>query len=418
MPKLVRRTGTQHLWVRFSVEGRLVQRSTGTADRREAQTRAAEIEAAERKRGGGSAASSGYGPALSTLAERDLSEASARGVSDASLETLGIHWRRILHSQTFAAGRADAVTKDAIVAYIQERRADGIRGQTIRKELGILKRALLGAQESGQAFRIPVRWPVVRSDAKHPTRAGRLIPEDRIRAFLEGLSGELRDQFAFALMTGMRAGELFRLRDRWVEPAPKGSPTPWLVRIPDVATKTGKGRVVGCSNAAWAILAGRTGPFVSVFRKDAVEATRKAAVLAGIAFVPTLRDCRATHASLAARLTGDPKAAQVALGHSTGTMTDVYLKATTDRALRAGQVVQEALYSDPKKTAPAGRKTQRGRRDAWGETRTPTSCDTNPSRQTQALRWRNPESGDTARRTETTGAVVQRLVQSLRKKAV
>lgn len=339
---LYRRPNSQAWWVRFKVRGTTIRRSTGTADRSAARTRAAQIEAEER---GGTgtrhSAALGGGPFLDELATEDLKDARTRGLADITVNTTARHWKAVLYSNALGGARTSAVTKERLTEFVAERRAAGVRGQTIRKELTYLKRAMKRARAP-----IPEDWPSMRTDPKHATRTGREIPPHLLRAFLLALPLELRDVFGLALMTGMRSEEIYRLSPEWLERAPAGSTVPFYIRLPASGTKTRTERVVGCTEPVAAIIqnaidAGRSPLFVRSNRRDAIRTAAKAA---GLAFKPTLRDCRTTHGSLGAYLTGDAKAVQNALGHNDLKMTNGYMRSTLDRTASVALAVAGAVY--------------------------------------------------------------------------
>lgn len=398
---LYRRPGSRHWWTRIKVRGKTIRRTTGTEDQSEARAKAAEIEAAERKAAGSSRpAPTGGGPLIAELATADIEAAKARGVASATVDTLTIHWRALRWSDAFGGGhgRAGVVTRASLQAYALERRATGTRGQTIRRELRYLRRALVAARERGESVPVIEPWPTVRSDAPHPTRRGREIPPHLVSRFVAELPADgLREVYAFALLTGLRAEEIHRLTLAWVEGAPAGAPLPGVLHVPAHGAKTRRSRVVGLTESALAILQrlGTSDLDAPVFaRQDRRVTVRLAAKRAGMAFAPTLRDCRTTHASLAAYTTGDAKAVQAALGHTDLGTTNGYMRSTLLRTLGVAASVEAIVTGgvtvstrgggtavSPAKTEAAdfsaASDTSIGARD-W--TRTSMSYDTNPSR--------------------------------------
>lgn len=396
---LYKRPGSRHWWTRFKVRGRSIRRSTGTEDQSEARQAAAAIEAeARRAAGRGGSVPTGGGPLIAELATADIAAAQARGVTAQTVETLTIHWRAIRWAEAFGGGhgRAGVITTAALQAYATERRSTGTRGQTIRKELSYLRRALVAARGRGERISIPEPWPVVRSDAPHPSRRGREIPPERLAPFLRELPDDgLRDTYAIALLTGLRAEEIHRLTLAWVEPAPAGAPVAGVLRVPAHGSKTRRARVVGLPEPALAILQRRPQESIDTPafpRFDRRETVLAAAKRAGLAFAPTLRDCRTTHASLAAYLTGDARAVQAAMGHTDLKTTDGYMRSTLLRTLAVSAAVAGAVGGTAgvnqdtrvsgrakrarKTKAPGSPELSNG---AWDWTRTSMSYDTNPS---------------------------------------
>ena len=393
MPAIYKRPGSRTWWTRFKVNGRRIRCSTGEADEPRARTKAAAIESEARRnarqRG---PAPIGGGPLIVELATADIESARARGVSAGTIETNTVHWRAIRWAEAFGGGhgRAGIVSHASLKAYAIERREAGARGQTIRRELSMLRRALIDARNRGEIVNIPDPWPKIRSDAPHPTRRGREIPPHLVAKFLAELPDDgLRDTYAFALLTGLRAEEIHRLCLSWVEATPPGSPVPAMVRAPAYGTKTRREREVGLLPEALEILRRRPqddldSPVFPAFDRRAT--VRAAAKRAGIAFVPTLRDCRTTHASVAAYSTGDAKAVQAALGHSNLKTTDGYMRSTLSRTLSVPVAVAAALgVGGATGEGGTGSGTKSDAADssaasgAWDWTRTSTVLPTNPS---------------------------------------
>lgn len=349
---LYRRSSSGPWWYDFYVSGERCRASCRTGDRAlaEQRSRAAHIAAVAAARPTDPAQGARPTKAeLASLASADRQRAESEGVTPAQLVSVDACWRHL--TRLLGPTRSPAlVDYDVVEHYICARRREGARGQSIRKEIQALRRG----------FRMAARWrwiamppelPIVRSDPPDQRRAGKLVPLDVLRRWLDALDtapsgAAARAQAEIALRTGARAEEVRRLTWEWVEP---GDGTPGVVallRLPPTATKTRRERVVGLPAAALAILerargsAGFDQPFLV---GDHKKAFRAAAQAIGHTRRIHLRDLRHTHASWAAAETGNAAAAQLALGHSDLATTQRYLHATQAQAVAAAVAVDELL---------------------------------------------------------------------------
>lgn len=111
------------------------------------------------------------------------------------------------------------IDEQRVVAYIARRRRDGIRGQTIRREMAALKRGLSWAHRRGYIRQPIAAWPVVKSDPVDARYAGKLISNDDMARLMAELPGHVRDWMTFAALTGLRKAELARARFDWCDQA-------------------------------------------------------------------------------------------------------------------------------------------------------------------------------------------------------
>lgn len=224
-----------------------------------------------------------------------------------------------------------------------------VRGQTIVREFGLIKRALTWAQVKGHDIRPPNPWPKVKRDPPDSKRSGKYREPLLVREFLALLDQEARDEVAVVAMTGLRWAEIKRLRFDWIEPSPRDWASPALVRLPADGTKTRTARVVGLSSPALAIVERRkskaTGPLVFT-SQDHRKQRETAARALGLDSNITLRDLRHTFASLALRETGDPTAVMRAMGHTDLRMTEHYLSSPLERTTSIGSAVSSLLLVD------------------------------------------------------------------------
>ncbi len=133
----------------------------------------------------------------------------------------------------FAGRRAVAITALAVSRYAAERRAEGAALQTIRNELGVLRRGFVLAVKVNLVRAVPV-FPVL---GPGPTRTGFFEPDD-FRALLAELPEPLQAPITFAYHTGWRVpSEVLVLR--WAEVDFLSG----VVRIEPGHSKSGEGRV-------------------------------------------------------------------------------------------------------------------------------------------------------------------------------
>ena len=335
---LYRRSPDGPWWYRFKVGGQTYRASTGTTTRRDAE----EVERAARARLEASSTRARGGTVLdlAQLAEWDDARARAEGVTPATVDQLQRNWghlERVLGGCT----EVQRIRYDHLEQYVARRRQEGARGQTIRREVQALRRGLEAARKRGRLRQVLEDWPEVRSDPAHPGKRGKLIPPATLSRWLAELPQGARDQALFALLTGLRAEEVRRVRPEWVERTPSG-PTPAVLRLPGEATKTRGERVVGLPAEALEIL--ERGADLAGEHKTAF---RLASKRAGWPRTITLRDLRHTHATLATVGTGDAAATQAALGHSDLATTQRYLSSTLERSAGAAAAVARAVGVTP-----------------------------------------------------------------------
>ncbi len=196
-------------WMNFMYHGRQVRRSTGTADRRLAESILAKVRVqiiegrffdvvGENTR------------TFDELMERYLNEHAAR-------KSQPRHYRGYMNSlKSFFGGRLLAeITPKLIVEYKNGRYAAGLKPASINRELANLKKA----------FNLAVReweWcrdnPVSRvSMERENNQRDRWLTFDEEARLLRVCAPWLRELVIFALHTGMRMGEILEQTWRWVD---------------------------------------------------------------------------------------------------------------------------------------------------------------------------------------------------------
>jgi integrase/recombinase XerD len=223
----------------------------------------------------------------------------------------------------------DAVTKRAVVEYIDERKAEGAKIPTIRRDLTVLSQAAEWAIERGIGGVNPVAEIGKRQlRYKKPTF---VRPNDQsIEATINAAYGNLKPLARFLLATGMRLDEAATLRLEAVDRARK------VATLYD--TKNRKSRAVALSDAALACLPesgeyafpSRNGePYrqASTNWQEAKVRAQKLAQKEGWRYTPVrLHDLRHIYAIDYLANGGNLYALQRQLGHSTIRQTEEYLQ--------------------------------------------------------------------------------------------
>jgi len=284
--------------------------------------------------------------ALADLAELDRRNAEMRRRRAPTLAIQEFHWRwlrRHIGDDIYA----DQINYRIATQYIQARQNDGVRNQTIRRELATLYRGLRLAVRDGAAFRLPDDWPRIESDQPDPKSSGRLHPVEILAEWVAALPEEPRDIAWFVLLTGLRHEEARRVAGTWVVPAPTGIGLPALLSLPGYATKTRQPRIVGLTEQALGIIQRRIGNRPEnelVFSQKNYRWSYKAAChTIGYDQTIKLRDLRVAYATLAIAGGADPIAVQAALGHRQLATTQKYLKSTIARTASASVLVDMAV---------------------------------------------------------------------------
>ena len=352
---LYKRADTTAWWCRFKIRNQEVRRSTGTANRRQAENferkLRVELEAA--------LPVVQVGRTLADLRELDLDDRKARKVSPYVIKTAyAIHWDHFqrffkgIHPKDITAARLNAYS---IARQGGDGRRPGARGQTIAKELRTLKHGLLLAKREGWISQIPEVWPKIRSDPPREGQAGKLHPPELIAAWIKEMSEPVRDEVVFAMLTGLRSAELKRVRPEWISPLPQGSPTPAVLRMPASSTKSRYSREIGLPADALDIVRRRVasqlpsdgtlfGP--TCHKSSYAFAQKKALKKLGIRdykFNITLRDLRHTYGTLAVEHGVDLVAVMRSMGHKDLRTAERYQHSSLMRNASASAAVAKAL---------------------------------------------------------------------------
>ena len=330
-------------WSRFKVCGVSKRQTTGTSDRRRAKAEERKLRAyleAKAPRG-----QRQVGITIAYLGGLDYERAESDNVTAKRLRDIKKEWVRIC--QHFGADSAPGViTFESCTAFVNWRRASGVRGQSIIRDMQALKRGAAIAEELGALPFPPKMWPKVRRDPKKQAQRGKIHPARVLQAWFAELKGETYDEARLIALTGLRDEESAKATPSWREVVPEIGP---FLRVPDWAAKDGDERFVFLGAEADAIFTrcseGKAHDAPIFSGADHKKARIAACEAIGYPTNITLRDLRTTWSTLAAQGTGDAAAVQASMGHEDLRTTQMYQKSTLTRQAEAGRAVARELGS-------------------------------------------------------------------------
>ncbi len=328
---LYKRDESEFWWCAFRVQGRLFRISTGKTDRRDASKEERRLRA-EAEANSGLTPRATNGRTLQILAAADLQRAENDRTTERHQYVLRQRWLGTLERLGHETA-PEEVTEAKLSAFIKRRESENVRGQTIRRELCDVRRALLIAVDRGWLAKLP-KWPRLKDSTKDTALAGKLHSDEALRAVLSQVSQDVREACAFCYATGLRFTELQRVNIAWLARPSFEAEVPWILTLPPEATKTRHQRVVGISEEVAALMRRRAeehGPHIFPRRSGYSKALGRASRAAGYSQTITLRDLRHMFASEALQRSGDIQAVSDALGHSALTTTALYLHSTQKR---------------------------------------------------------------------------------------
>jgi integrase len=349
-PKCGAPRGASSVWARFQFAGREYRKCLGGVTK----TEALRLERAARAEVEGAGPASTSRHSLADLEEALLADVRRDVVRAERVED----YRGLLRPVARILGAdvgADVLALTATaVRYMNARLDEGVGGQTVRRELGALARAL---RVSGYA--VGGDWPngvrekkLRRKDTEQSlAQRGHRVELEDLGPFWAALHAagehEAADLSQVALLTGLRSTELRRVRMEWVREAPAGYATPFVLDLPAHAAKTRRARTVGVSALCRALLARNAeGGGETVFSdRDYTRVYQRAARACGLEQSPHLRTMRHAFGTTGARDTGDVKATSAALGHGDVKTTALYLHAADEHAVAVAGAVDAALQS-------------------------------------------------------------------------
>lgn len=176
---------------------------------------------------------------LARFGERVIARAALAGVSTAEVD--GYVWRAWIVGSAIGGKPVGTITADDLRRFFDSLRAGGLRASTARAYVTAVRRVLREAHADHLLESVPsLRLPRVRRGTREPAAWTYLDPGEQER-LLGGEPTAARCVVAFALYTGLRAGELVTLR--LADVRPDGIVVRYG-KVPDGPTKTGRVRVV------------------------------------------------------------------------------------------------------------------------------------------------------------------------------
>ena len=338
-------------WVKFERNGSTVRQSTHCQNHRDAETEARRIRNAfdaqpetQRKRPGPS------GLTVDTLEAFDINRVRNEGLGELRECTIKEIWRpliRILGERRIVT----TMTVGDVLEYVGARRREGVKGQTIRREVEAVVRCLRIAKRDHAITHLPFDpddLPTIRSDAPLECQRGKLRTEEQIATVFAHMSAKAvtaghRDRCRLIMLTGLRLEELHRLQPEWVTDMVPVGDVVGMLDLPDTAAKWGGGRRIPLTREALDICRQRL-PFRRVKPNKSLA---YACEDAGLSWVLTPRDLRTWFLTAAGEL--DVTQARDLAGHADLSTTSLYQRGTDARAVATiQQVAQKAALPGTK----------------------------------------------------------------------
>jgi site-specific recombinase XerC len=341
-------------WTKFKHGGAPVRLST-EVDIREGQDALTRAKLAERqlkaafvlKNGPGGRQASGV--TMAAVEELHLQFLENRGYGPRRIETVANQYRN-LHRHLGEHRDVMTLTAADMEAYEGARRrerhhGEHIRGQTIRRERGALRRGLRLCKRDGLIERMPFDWDDlerIESDAARKDQQGKLWPIAIINRVLSKLSTKAKtagheQMCRLVLMTGLRSEELARAAEFPLTVLPKprrrsrSARAVALLHVPDDGSKTSDPRTLPLTQDALDAFTAWRHRFA---KADIAHALTRASRRCGLKPGVTLRDLRKFYLSHAARL--DLPATQKLAGHTKVSTTALYVDADLARSVATG----------------------------------------------------------------------------------
>lgn len=325
-----KRPTTDQLYWRFQYKGRTYEKSMETSSIREATRNGQDWESEVRKRVDTDSEPTLY-PTLAVLRDKDVARLRSKGRNEDYIRS-GIVSKYANLIKFFPDVRA--ITADSLEEYVKHRQAQGVRTQTISKELVCLKRGLRQVRVKGPDF-----WPKEPKDNKNKALSGKGHNLKVWRAWLAALHKQ-RDPEAyqlalFALVTGLRWGELYRVQLEDIQILDEFH----VLQVHEKIRRENPRKIVLGPIGQLLI------PVLPFQRSHRTGFVRASAAVAEANI--TLRDCRVAFRS-AAGICLDTDACNMALGHSG--IPSLYIKEHFDRLHAVAVTVEEWLYPTPSYT--------------------------------------------------------------------
>jgi len=360
---LYQRTDSPYWWASFAdAGGKRTRRSTGTADRKEAEALLAKWRLeAHRERQWEEQPSRTFDELMLTYLKSTAGEKRATERDRYSVKRL---------FPAFTGRELHTLRPSDIRAYIDERKDDGAGPGTINRELGLLSSAINYARREWE-WDIPN--PVSGRKLKEPEGRVRWITQSEADALIEAAGKEpkaphLADFIRLALNTGCRRDELLRLEWKRVD-LQAG-----LIHLEAHHTKSGRRRSVPlnrsaresilsradfrtlhCPASPW-VFCDRQGRRVQSIKRSWSTACRRAGIR-DFRIHDLRHTCAAWLVSAGVPLTE----VRDLLGHSTITMTERYAHLAPENVRAAVELLEKGKKSpEPPKKGPASRSSHAG----------------------------------------------------------
>lgn len=210
------------------------------------------------------------------------------------------------------------ITQKELAAFVDHLRGSNPRdpqlgNNSIARILSTFKRGLRLAKEADLPVAMPTQWPKIKIKKQDacPKRRGIRLHRDQLKKFLLLIAHNERvfTLVAFSLLTGLRATEMFRVKqsyvDRPYERVPKKVVA--ILRMPGHACKWGNPRNIGLTKLSYRLLKRLPQPF------GYMSAMRTASKHLDLPYSAILRSFRKAAYRSAVRC-GNPMAAKAAMG--------------------------------------------------------------------------------------------------------
>jgi len=329
------------IWVDIHVEGRRFKRSTRETTRQAAERAGRRIRVELEAELHAAPPLADHHLFLETWAREEIRRTREAAKHPATVSAQISRWVQIVRHLGTECRLTDIDVPKLRWYQRQRRDIDGTRAQTIVREWGAIRRCFVMALEQREVQEhrevadylrnMLAVWPrMVGRDPKSDTLKGHLRTADQIRAVCTLASEDLQDILLFALMTGLRRGELLRLEFGWIREAPAGFDVAAVLKLPDESAKTDQGGgVVGLSSLALDIAHRRFEEVqdlgARLFHTGCSKQLRRINRELHIDPPVKLRDMRTTHVTWSKQGAG-LDAAQASARHSDPRTTMAYLR--------------------------------------------------------------------------------------------
>lgn len=190
--RIYKQATSVYWWAQYSVGGRRVRESTGTANRQAALRWLAARVAAGRAPASGATLAE-----LANLSERDYARRGRR-----STTRLMQAWKH-LHAQLGPREPVQRITTARVLGYMDARREAGAAAATANYEVAVLKRAFNLAKAAGLVHHVDVAWPTLTVTNR---RVG-FFEARELELVLAHLDADVADLVRFLAFTGWRKSE-------------------------------------------------------------------------------------------------------------------------------------------------------------------------------------------------------------------